>query len=185
MGIGPNWLKPCQCNVEALHVGLWMLSWLGTSVRYLPLRQPLWIRQQLLLIPWEAPSLLQQSLTLNHLFLQLHPHLPLLERPVVRKPHCIIHVIIDSCQSSQYILILEGACITIGGPSTGVPCIFPFTFMGITFEKCAYYDGQPACATQVNELGIAIDYGYCGPNCPTLGMKNRHIHIYTKILSHS
>ena len=47
--------------------------------------------------------------------------------------------------------------------------------MGFTFEKCAYYDGQPACATRVDEHGIAIDYGYCGPNCPTLGMKNQHI----------
>ena len=50
------------------------------------------------------------------------------------------------------------------------PCIFPFVFMGIVFDKCAYYEGQPACATQVDEDGTAVDYGFCGPCCPTLGM---------------
>ena len=82
-------------------------------------------------------------------------------------------IIINHIHSSKNLLILEDVCITIGGPSTGVPCVFPFSFMGITFEKCAYYFGQPACATRVNELGIAIDYGYCGPHCPTLGMNNQ------------
>ena len=47
--------------------------------------------------------------------------------------------------------------------------------MGIVFDKCAYYEGQPACATQVDEQGTAIDYGYCGPCCPTLG---KIIHTY-------
>ena len=42
--------------------------------------------------------------------------------------------------------------------------------MGIVFDKCAYYEGHPACATQVDEDGTAVDYGFCGPCCPTLGM---------------
>ena len=51
-------------------------------------------------------------------------------------------------------------------------CVFPFTYLGVTYDECQYYFGQPACATQVDEDGVAMDYGYCGPNCPINGKKN-------------
>ena len=57
-------------------------------------------------------------------------------------------------------------CQTVGGPSSGVPCQFPFKFGGISYETCVEYGGQPACATELDPYGNAIGYGFCGPNCP-------------------
>ena len=63
----------------------------------------------------------------------------------------------------------EERCITVGGPGKGMACVFPFTFMGVTYDKCYYYLGKPTCATMVDDLGTVINYGYCGPNCPING----------------
>ena len=57
-------------------------------------------------------------------------------------------------------------CETVGGPSSGVPCIFPFKFEGITYETCQEYFGQIVCATELDKDGNAINYGICGANCP-------------------
>ena len=63
-------------------------------------------------------------------------------------------------------LPLAEPCETVGGPSSGVPCIFPFKFEGITYETCEEYFGQIVCATEIDGDGNAINYGICGPNCP-------------------
>ena len=63
----------------------------------------------------------------------------------------------------------DESCFAVGGPGKGMACVFPFTFMGVTYEKCDYYLGQPTCATMVDDHGTAINYGYCGPNCPING----------------
>ena len=70
----------------------------------------------------------------------------------------------------QCITDLEKQCQTVGGQSTGVPCIFPFKYGGISYETCIEYGGQPACATELDEDGNAINYGFCGPNCPLPGI---------------
>ena len=55
-------------------------------------------------------------------------------------------------------------------------CVFPFTFLGVTYDECQYYFGQPACATMVDEHGVAINYGVCGTNCPIGGEKKIDFH---------
>ena len=62
----------------------------------------------------------------------------------------------------------EDACITIGGPSNGVPCVFPFKFRGATYFTCANFMGGVACATAVDtdRKPLANQWGYCGPTCP-------------------
>ena len=60
----------------------------------------------------------------------------------------------------------ENSCRTIGGPSPGVPCLFPFKYADITYWSCAMYMGQLVCATEVDNDGNAINYGVCGTNCP-------------------
>ena len=67
--------------------------------------------------------------------------------------------------------IPDEQCIAVGGPGQGMACVFPFTFLGVTYDECQYYFGQPACATMVNEHGVATDYGVCGTNCPIGGEK--------------
>ena len=62
----------------------------------------------------------------------------------------------------------EDACITIGGPSTGELCEFPFVFKGTTYFTCANFMGGVACATAVDtdRKPLANQWGYCGPTCP-------------------
>ena len=60
----------------------------------------------------------------------------------------------------------------MSGPGKGMACVFPFTFDKVTYDKCQYYLGQPACATEVDDHGHAKDYGYCGPNCPITGQND-------------
>ena len=69
-------------------------------------------------------------------------------------------------------------CINKPGPSEGAgsPCIFPFTFLGVSHFGCTAYDEpvadpQPVwCSTQTDENGVHVNnigqYGYCGPDCP-------------------
>ena len=47
-------------------------------------------------------------------------------------------------------IILPGpACVTVAGPAVaGSPCIFPFTYQGQTYTKCAKY----LDSNQVKEL---------------------------------
>ena len=68
---------------------------------------------------------------------------------------------------------LTSAEITIVGlmglpaPQIGVPCKFPFKYLGTTYYKCGSYEGEYACGTQLDDQGTATQYGICGPNCPT------------------
>ena len=52
--------------------------------------------------------------------------------------------------------------------ATGLPCVFPFKFMGMTFEQCQMFQGNYMCATEVNAEGNLIlgKQGICGENCP-------------------
>ena len=56
-----------------------------------------------------------------------------------------------------------GTCLTVAGPDTGSPCIFPFTFSGVTYVSCAawVYGGQPEgtqwCSTKVDSNGVHVN----------------------------
>jgi len=60
-------------------------------------------------------------------------------------------------------------CLTVG--SEGKPCIFPFIYQNTTYTKCTARDsdnGQPWCATSVDNTGYVVDYawGDCANGCP-------------------
>ena len=64
-------------------------------------------------------------------------------------------------------LLLEG-CYTVGGPSDGEKCVFPFTNNGKTYHICTYDDAddkKPWCSTKVYENGTHIQrigaWGHC------------------------
>ena len=65
----------------------------------------------------------------------------------------------------------SGNCITNGGPSPYVPCIFPFTFDGITYNQCALDTDGYWCSTKVDSSGEHIEghWGSCDENCPKIG----------------
>ena len=46
-----------------------------------------------------------------------------------------------------------------------MPCVFPFTYDGITHTECTYYGGysKPWCGTKTDENGIyqGGNWGYC------------------------
>ena len=49
--------------------------------------------------------------------------------------------------------------------SSGVPCHFPFTYNGATYDKCTFADSFIQwCATAAEYS--SDDYGECSPNCP-------------------
>merc|ERR1711868_215529 len=62
-------------------------------------------------------------------------------------------------------------CTTSSGPAAGQPCVFPFTFSGVTYNSCAdwIYGGQPSgttwCSTKVDSSGVHVNnegnYGFC------------------------
>ena len=63
----------------------------------------------------------------------------------------------------------------MAGPSTGVKCIFPFRFGGVTHNACTKHgiedtEWEPWCSTNVDEFGVHIEggghWGDCGPECP-------------------
>jgi len=66
-------------------------------------------------------------------------------------------------------------CTTVSGPAQGSPCVFPFTFAGVTHQSCAdwIYGGQPEgstwCSTKVDANGEHVNgegnYGFCGADC--------------------
>merc|ERR1712227_1129150 len=67
----------------------------------------------------------------------------------------------------------SGGCTTSSGPAAGQPCVFPFTFNGVTYTSCADWiypsDPQPAgttwCSTMVDADGVHVNnqgnYGFC------------------------
>ena len=40
--------------------------------------------------------------------------------------------------------------VTVSGPDTGSPCIFPFTFQGVTYTECAEDTDGKWCSTEVD-----------------------------------
>ena len=60
--------------------------------------------------------------------------------------------------------------MTNGGPSSNVPCVFPFIFDGETFNECPLDDDGAWCSTLVDANGIHVGgqdkWGNCGPGCP-------------------
>ena len=68
-------------------------------------------------------------------------------------------------------LFFADKCKTIGGK----PCIFPFHYAGKEYHACTSRDsdnGQPWCATQVDNDGHVLDFawGDCGEGCPGTGL---------------
>jgi len=62
-------------------------------------------------------------------------------------------------------------CTTVGGPSSGMPCIFPFRHNGVTYTTCTTDTlGQPWCSTATNSDGQHQQgqgkYGLCPSTCP-------------------
>ena len=66
--------------------------------------------------------------------------------------------------------------MTSGGPSKGVPCVFPFTHFGKKYKECTLDSDGPWCSTKTDEEGVHIgqqgNWGICGPNCPIPGKPN-------------
>ena len=66
-------------------------------------------------------------------------------------------------------LYLSVPCKTVG--DAGRPCIFPFKYIDVTYDKCTSKDsdnGQPWYATEVDEEGYVVDnaWGDCLEGCP-------------------
>ena len=73
------------------------------------------------------------------------------------------------------IFFTGNSCSTVGGPSPGENCMFPFKFSGNTYNKCTTAGNDPGddtlwCSTKVDPSGNHVDsgghYGTCGSNCP-------------------
>ena len=73
------------------------------------------------------------------------------------------------------IFLAEDNCITVDGPSSGLPCIFPFVYKGLLHKTCTYLDsdltgGKPWCSTLVDITGHHVsgqgNWGICDSNCP-------------------
>ena len=60
--------------------------------------------------------------------------------------------------------------MTISGPSSNTPCIFPFTFNDVTYHECILDNDGAWCSTEVDNDGIHVSgqgkWGICGPECP-------------------
>ena len=67
-----------------------------------------------------------------------------------------------------------GECITVGGPSAGSKCKFPFIFASQRYDKCTSDGGVGAfwCATEINsDSGEMIHgkWGICDDYCARYG----------------
>ena len=63
----------------------------------------------------------------------------------------------------------DDLCVTVDGPKTNQPCIFPFTFNGKSVNTCitGRRRTRPWCSIKENyERG---EWGYCSKACPTEG----------------
>ena len=67
----------------------------------------------------------------------------------------------------------ENICKTTSGPSSDVPCVFPFKFRGEIHNECNW-DGDASdgawCSTLIDDSGQHVggkgNWGNCGPKCP-------------------
>ena len=60
--------------------------------------------------------------------------------------------------------------MTITGPSTNAPCVFPFTFNNVTYHECVLDIDGAWCSTEVANDGVHVSgqgkWGICGQGCP-------------------
>ena len=60
-------------------------------------------------------------------------------------------------------------CETNGGNDANQKCVFPFSYEGVTYEKCTSVgnNGTQWCSTEVDENGeyVSGKYGNCGSGC--------------------
>jgi hypothetical protein len=74
-----------------------------------------------------------------------------------------IHELNEEVNMGRNCSTLLGAaeCSATSGPEAGSPCVFPFTFMGVSHSSCTTIDGDsvPWCFTKTS-------WGYCGATCP-------------------
>merc|ERR1712216_959137 len=57
----------------------------------------------------------------------------------------------------------DNGCKTTGGNSNGATCAFPFTYDGVTHNKCISYGSQSWCATSLDYEQDGF-WGYCDPD---------------------
>jgi len=94
-------------------------------------------------------------------------------------PICIIWLIgsleTSFCQSDATLSGQSGrkSCRTVGGPSQGRPCQFPFIFGGVSRTGCisdSDPEGRFWCSTRVDSSGVHMGQGghwaHCSPSCP-------------------
>jgi len=68
----------------------------------------------------------------------------------------------------------QESCKTTSGASVNKPCIFPFKYRGVEYNRCILVNSSPDnkawCSTEVdsrgNHIGGQGKWGYCGPTCP-------------------
>ena len=67
---------------------------------------------------------------------------------------------------------VDNSIVDFTNDDPGKPCIFPFTYLGVTHSECTVANngrngGNLWCATEVDENGNVVDYkwGTCGANC--------------------
>jgi len=70
----------------------------------------------------------------------------------------------------------SSACLAVGGPGNGLPCVFPFKYGRITYTTCSNKfknktNNLPWCSTKVDEKGKHVggggNWGNCDETCPS------------------
>merc|ERR1712123_77581 len=59
-------------------------------------------------------------------------------------------------------------CLGVEGPGAGQPCVFPFSYLGKSYNSCTMGGlGKPWCATSVGIIGAMNSWAYCDTQaCP-------------------
>merc|ERR1711892_375403 len=67
----------------------------------------------------------------------------------------------------------SSSCEECSTVETGIPCVFPFIYLNVTYTGCTNVgdqDGKLWCATSVDNNGVyknsSTERGYCTPDCP-------------------
>ena len=75
---------------------------------------------------------------------------------------------------SIFNLIFADSCITVGGASPNLPCVFPFKFNNVVYNNCTlmyahHTNNKTWCSTKVDANGVHMsnsgNWGNCGPDC--------------------
>jgi len=77
-------------------------------------------------------------------------------------------------QSGSANQVAQESCKTTSGASVNKPCIFPFKYRGVEYNRCTLVDSSPDnkawCSTEVDSTGNHVGgqgkWGNCGPACP-------------------